>query len=185
MPLGNLPGNLRCLLGDLWRLAGDLRSLAEKPLSGLLPHLEELTSLRDLLLYVSGDCSLAEDLPFPAAGDLPFPAGDLPFPAGDLLFPAEDLPLPAGDLVCAGGDLLCLADEARALPDDLLRFLRELFGLPATSCADACSAGAACKEACCAGDQPHCLIGLACLASEACAAGAALVIAASASAAQV
>ena len=87
--------------------------------------------------------------------------------------------------MCAAGDLLCLADEARALPDDLLRSLRGLFSLAETSPADACSAGAACKEACCAGDQSRCLIGLACLAAGACAAGAALVIAASASAAQL
>jgi len=87
--------------------------------------------------------------------------------------------------VCAAGDLLCLADEAWAVPDDLLRFLRELFGLAETSCADACSAGAACRETCCAANQPRCLIGLACLAAGACPAGPAWVIAASASAAQL
>ena len=185
MPLGDLPGDLRCLVGDLWRLAGDMPSLAEKPLRDLLQRLETLLSLRDLLLYVSGDWSLAEDLPFPAE-DLPFPAEDLPFPAGDLPFPAADLPFPAGDLVCAEGDLLCLADEARALADDLLRFVRGLFGIAETSCADACRAGAgACKEISCAGDQPRCLVGLACLAAEASAAEPAWVIAASASAAQL
>ena len=178
MPLGDLPGDLRCLVGDLWRLAGDLPSLAEKPLRDLLQRLETLLSLRDLLLYVSGDWSLAEDLPFPAE--------DLPFPAEDLPFPAADLPFPAGDLVCAEGDLLCLADEARALADDLLRFVRGLFGIAETSCADACRAGAgACKEISCAGDQPRCLVGLACLAAEASAAEPAWVIAASASAAQL
>ena len=87
--------------------------------------------------------------------------------------------------MCAAGDLLCLADEARALPDDLLRSLRGLFSLAETSPADACSLGAACKETCCAGDQPRRLDGLACLAAEACAPGPTGVIAASASAAQL
>lgn len=55
MPLGDMPGDLRCTLGDLWRLAGDLHSLAEDPLCDLLRRLEDLLSLRDLLLYASAD----------------------------------------------------------------------------------------------------------------------------------